>query len=254
MNGWSARDYPTPESTPSPPATIKQERAPSEDLIPASSSPDLKSSTTLPLPLEEDRRDQQQVDKQRTVPCEQCRKIRRACKWIEREGKLETCERCRTTGKQCSGPTRYVECSIIDRVRRLTWIVNRIVRRSPSTLEVQVQFPPARQRQPTKRTASIGPSSPEARWSTLHLSYSLKYHLVESEALFLSSSPLPTTISRSRFRSLHSGTEKLQRWISLRFFRLRSFRSETELDSRSSRRIGTRRTGSSRVLFVIFRL
>ncbi|GAA5877799.1 hypothetical protein JCM16303_000241 [Sporobolomyces ruberrimus] len=45
--------------------------------------------------------------------------------------------------------------------------------RSNSTLEV---VRPARRR---TRTPSIGPSSPESRWSTLHMSYSLTYHLVD---------------------------------------------------------------------------
>ncbi|GAA5877805.1 hypothetical protein JCM16303_000243 [Sporobolomyces ruberrimus] len=51
--------------------------------------------------------------------------------------------------------------------------------RSNSTLEV---VRPARQR---TRTPSIGPSSPEARWSTLHMSYSLTYHLVDTGLTYM---------------------------------------------------------------------
>ena len=55
-------------------------------------------------------------------------------------------------------------------------------RRSKSTLEL---VRPAQQQQQQLSTvvAAIGPSSPESRWSTLHMSYSLTYHLVESEFL-----------------------------------------------------------------------
>ncbi|GAA5845083.1 hypothetical protein JCM5353_007426 [Sporobolomyces roseus] len=40
---------------------------------------------------------------------------------------------------------------------------------------------PAQQQQLKTVVAAIGLSSPETRWSTLHMSYSLTYHLVESE-------------------------------------------------------------------------
>ncbi|GAA5972343.1 hypothetical protein JCM3765_002907, partial [Sporobolomyces pararoseus] len=49
-------------------------------------------------------------------------------------------------------------------------------RRSPTNLEI-VQ--PLRQLQTRRRVASIGPSSPESRWSTKHMSYSLTYHLAQ---------------------------------------------------------------------------
>ena len=54
-------------------------------------------------------------------------------------------------------------------------------RRSKSTLGL---VRPAQQQQHSTVVAAIGPSSPETRWSTLHMSYSLTYHLVESEASF----------------------------------------------------------------------
>ncbi|GAA5997707.1 hypothetical protein JCM5350_008023, partial [Sporobolomyces pararoseus] len=49
--------------------------------------------------------------------------------------------------------------------------------RSQSNLEIAQPLRPLQTRQ---RVASIGPSSPESRWSSLHLSYSLGYHLAET--------------------------------------------------------------------------
>jgi hypothetical protein len=45
---------------------------------------------------------------QRTIPCQQCRSIRRVCKWVE--GSRE-CERCLKNALVCSGPKRCV-CSL----------------------------------------------------------------------------------------------------------------------------------------------
>jgi len=55
-----------------------------------------------------------------------------------------------------------------------------MIRRSPgSTLSSSAVVRPARR----QLVASIGPSSAESRWSNLHLSYSLTYHLVGSRFL-----------------------------------------------------------------------
>ncbi|GAA5831579.1 hypothetical protein JCM3766R1_004940 [Sporobolomyces carnicolor] len=126
MNERYAFDYPTPEPTPSPPS-IKEEESSPPSAVPTSTSLHLESPPPLVLSPASLPPGVPRLDKKRTLPCERCRTIRRACKRAE--------------------------------LSPLEWI--------PST------------RTQTRRTASIGPSSPEARWSTLHMSYSLTHHLVE---------------------------------------------------------------------------
>ncbi|GAA5968098.1 hypothetical protein JCM3765_005849, partial [Sporobolomyces pararoseus] len=75
-------------------------------------------------------------------------------------------------------------------------------RRSPTNLEI-VQ--PLRQLQTHRRVASIGPSSPESRWSTKHMSYSLTYHLVETALQFFPEDaqldPVDYPVFLARFRA-----------------------------------------------------
>ncbi|GAA5997342.1 hypothetical protein JCM5350_004136 [Sporobolomyces pararoseus] len=148
------QDYPTPSPSPSPPPVVKQEDLSLSNLI---SSPHLESTRTLALALPEPQTQAQLNKEDRIPPCEQCRKVRRACRWVKMESaERSSCERCRKTGKQCSGPTR----------------------RSQTNLEIGQ---PLRQLHTRRQAvASIGPSSPESRWSTKHMSYSLTYHLVEA--------------------------------------------------------------------------
>ncbi|GAA5821298.1 hypothetical protein JCM10212_006414, partial [Sporobolomyces blumeae] len=87
----------------------------------------------------------------RTTPCERCRQVRRACRWDEGS---KSCVRCSEAGIACSGPRR----------------------RSRPAHEMIVSVA-ARRELPV---VEIGPSSPESRWSTVHLSYSLQYHLVDA--------------------------------------------------------------------------
>ena len=103
MNEWSRKDYPTPESSPE----VKQEspEAPSSVSPPASFNSNSPSS-----PLESalvrysnGLQIKSETQPKRTTPCQQCRRIRRACKWIEGD---EDCERCGKLGKHCTGPTR----------------------------------------------------------------------------------------------------------------------------------------------------
>ncbi|GAA5831586.1 hypothetical protein JCM3766R1_004943 [Sporobolomyces carnicolor] len=152
MNNRFAFDYPTPEPTPSPPS-IKEEESSPPSAVPTSTSLHLESPPPLALSPASLPPGVPRLDKKRTLPCERCRTIRRACKWVKREGATRaSCERCFQAGKECSGPTRRAEFSTLELI--------------PTT------------RTKTRRTASIGPSSPESQWSTLHMSYSLTYHLV----------------------------------------------------------------------------
>ncbi|GAA5867723.1 hypothetical protein JCM5353_000198, partial [Sporobolomyces roseus] len=109
MNEWSRKDYPTPESSPE----VKQEspKSPSSISPPASFNSNSPSS-----PLESalvrysnGLQIKSETQPKRTTPCQQCRRIRRACKWIEGD---EDCERCGKLGKQCTGPTRRSKSTI----------------------------------------------------------------------------------------------------------------------------------------------
>jgi len=73
-------------------------------------------------------------------------------------------------------------------------------RRSKSILELV--RPAQQQQQLSTVVAAIGPSSPESRWSTLHMSYSLTYHLVESEFLRFCFPKISELIARSIASSL----------------------------------------------------
>ncbi|GAA5997344.1 hypothetical protein JCM5350_004137 [Sporobolomyces pararoseus] len=131
MKELSADQKPSLEFSAVPLARIKQEEL-SPDLP---TIPHLKSTSTLATSLSDPQKHSQSINNNRRTPCEYCRKVRRACKWVDN---FQVCERCLKSGRVCTGPTRQLA------------------------------------------TASIGPSSPESRWSSLHLSYSLTYHLVET--------------------------------------------------------------------------
>lgn len=83
------------------PTRIKAE----DDDAPHSTRLDLETSTALLLPLELERKPLEATAKKRITPCDGCRRIRRACKWL---GGFEVCERCWKSGRVCSGPTRWV--------------------------------------------------------------------------------------------------------------------------------------------------
>ncbi|GJN94765.1 hypothetical protein Rhopal_007857-T1 [Rhodotorula paludigena] len=90
----------------------------------------------------------------RTVPCTHCRRIRRVCRWT---AGVAECERCRKDGVQCSGPVRREKAAVVKARPR-----------------------PAPFLDDEEQIVDIGPSSPLARWTSEHLSYSLKLHLLQT--------------------------------------------------------------------------
>ncbi|GAA5953574.1 hypothetical protein JCM3765_006908, partial [Sporobolomyces pararoseus] len=146
MNELAEEQKPSIEPSTSPRAVIKQEEL--ADSLPT--IPHLESTSTLALHLPEPQKQIQSIKKNGNTPCEYCRKVRRACKWVEN---FQVCERCLKSGRVCTGPTRRTESSF------------ELARSTPRK---------------QLASASIGPSSPESRWSSLHLSYSLTYHLIET--------------------------------------------------------------------------
>ncbi|GAA6064752.1 hypothetical protein JCM10212_002671 [Sporobolomyces blumeae] len=143
--------YPTPHPTP----IFKFESPPSSSSLSLSPASDPTSSTSPSPPLDlcervEDVKPDVKETPKRTTPCERCRQVRRACRWDEGS---KSCVRCSEAGIACSGPKR----------------------RSKPAHEMIVSVA-ARRELPV---VEIGPSSPESRWSTLHLSYSLQYHLLD---------------------------------------------------------------------------
>ncbi|GAA5824965.1 hypothetical protein JCM10212_001541 [Sporobolomyces blumeae] len=159
MFDYPALAYPTPHPTPvlkfeSPPASSSLSLSPASD-------PTSSTSPSPPLDLCERVEDIKPVVKgppKRTTPCDRCRQVRRACKWNEGS---KSCVRCSEAGIACSGPRR----------------------RSQPAHEMIVSVAARRQ----LPVVEIGPSSPESRWSTLHLSYSLQYHLVDERLVGKSS-------------------------------------------------------------------
>ena len=75
------------------------------DNDPHSTRLDFETSTALPLPLDLERKASEPIAKKRSAPCDGCRRVRRACKWL---GGFEVCERCWKSGRVCSGPSRWV--------------------------------------------------------------------------------------------------------------------------------------------------
>ncbi|GAA6064753.1 hypothetical protein JCM10212_002672 [Sporobolomyces blumeae] len=141
---------------PHPTPVLKFESPPSSSSLSLSPASDPTSSTSPSPPLDlcervEDDKPIVEGPSKRTTPCERCRQVRRACRWDEGS---KSCVRCSEAGIACSGPKR----------------------RSKPAHEMIVSVA-ARCELPV---VEIGPSSPESRWSTLHLSYSLQYHLVEA--------------------------------------------------------------------------
>ncbi|GAA5820247.1 hypothetical protein JCM10212_000771 [Sporobolomyces blumeae] len=146
-----ALTYPTPHPTP----VLKFESPPASSSLSLSPASDPTSSTSPSPPLDlceriEDVKPIVEGPPKRTTPCDRCRQVRRACRWDEGS---KSCVRCSEAGIACSGPKR----------------------RSRPAHEMIVSVA-ARRELPV---VEIGPSSPESRWSTLHLSYSLQYHLVD---------------------------------------------------------------------------
>ena len=115
MNEWYQKDYPTPESSPE----VKQESPEASSSI---SSPTSFNFDSPSSPLESalvrysnGLQIKSEPLAKRTTPCQQCRRIRRACKWIEGD---QDCERCGKLGKECTGPTRYVLYHLTSHVSR----------------------------------------------------------------------------------------------------------------------------------------
>ncbi|GAA5820245.1 hypothetical protein JCM10212_000770 [Sporobolomyces blumeae] len=144
--------YPTPQPTP----VLKFESPPSSSSLSLSPASDPTSSTS-PSPFldlcerVDDAKPVVEGPPKRTTPCERCRQVRRACRWDEGS---KSCVRCSEAGIACSGP-----------------------KRRPRPAHEMIVSVAARRELPV---VEIGPSSPESRWSTLHLSYSLQYQLVEA--------------------------------------------------------------------------
>ncbi|GAA5863773.1 hypothetical protein JCM8547_006061 [Rhodosporidiobolus lusitaniae] len=96
---------------------------------------------------------------ERTVPCAQCRKIRRVCRWLQdRE-----CERCRKLGLTCSGPQRRGRAALDDFLEEVDSV--------------------------ERDDVVLSPSSPATTWARRSFSYSLTQHLVETCMQFAQSMP-----------------------------------------------------------------
>jgi hypothetical protein len=103
MKSRSAPNHTLKKSSSPPLAVVKTEELPtSPSTLLHLGSPSTTAHSHLGS-AEGGKEDQQRSEKQRTVPCEQCRKIRRACKWVDN---FEVCERCWRSGRVCTGPSR----------------------------------------------------------------------------------------------------------------------------------------------------
>ncbi|GJN94761.1 hypothetical protein Rhopal_007853-T1 [Rhodotorula paludigena] len=124
--------------------------------LPLIRSPNLSANTLTSAAADESKRKHAHWQKeQRTVPCADCRRVRRTCQWLE-DGSGQ-CRRCRDKGIRCSGPVRR--------------------RRRPDNEVVAAAFALATGQTPE---GPLSPTSSSARWTTLHLSYALCCHLVDS--------------------------------------------------------------------------
>ncbi|GAA6022041.1 hypothetical protein JCM10207_001027 [Rhodosporidiobolus poonsookiae] len=147
----------TSGSTPSPPSS---DSPPSSGSSPSPNPPhELVELSLAPLRRDDDRDGRTQ----RTVPCAQCRQVRRVCRWVAGQRRCETCER---KNLECSGPQRRGK-----------------TRDSP----VDVPFFPDENDSDSDSDddeddlplVSIGPTSLNGRWMRANLSFSLNLHLVE---------------------------------------------------------------------------
>ncbi|GAA6042985.1 hypothetical protein JCM8097_003870 [Rhodosporidiobolus ruineniae] len=104
----------------------------------------------------------------RTVPCAQCRRIRRVCRWVAGE---RSCDRCLKKGSECSGPQPRGKTRLDDFLGDLVSAVK--IEELPNGEEDE-------QEQQQQQVVNIGPSSTSARWMRTHQGYALNYHLVET--------------------------------------------------------------------------
>ncbi|GAA6022039.1 hypothetical protein JCM10207_001026 [Rhodosporidiobolus poonsookiae] len=147
-------------STPSPPSSDSPSSSGSSPSPPRSAANpphELVELSVAPLRRDDDRDGRTQ----RTVPCAQCRQVRRVCRWIAGQRRCETCER---KNLECSGPQRRGK-----------------KRDSPA----DVPFFPDEDNSDSDDDedlplVSIGPTSSNGEWMRLNLSYSLNSHLVDT--------------------------------------------------------------------------
>ncbi|GAA6042987.1 hypothetical protein JCM8097_003871 [Rhodosporidiobolus ruineniae] len=102
----------------------------------------------------------------RTVPCAQCRRIRRVCRWVEGE---RSCERCLKKGGECSGPQPRGKTRLDDFLEDLV-----------SAVKVEELDDGDEGEQQQQHVVDIGPTSTSARWMRTHQGYALNHHLVET--------------------------------------------------------------------------
>ncbi|GAA6022048.1 hypothetical protein JCM10207_001031 [Rhodosporidiobolus poonsookiae] len=151
----SSGSTPSPPSSDSPPSSGS---SPSPPRSAASPPHELVELSLAPLRRDDDRDGRTQ----RTVPCAQCRQVRRVCRWVGGQRRCETCER---KNLECSGPQRRGK-------------------KRDSPVDVPL-FPDEDDSDSDDDDddlplVSIGPASPNGEWMRLNLSYSLNSHLVNT--------------------------------------------------------------------------